>query len=124
MTNKTFIKQNYINIESLRKDGTPVRTPVWFAEEGGVLHVWTRRNSGKAKRIRRNAQIRIAACKADGTPLSEWEESRAETDSSPESLQRDQSQLRKKYGVLFLLFKWMGRKHNHTELRIYPKGVA
>jgi uncharacterized protein len=124
MTNKTFIKQNYINIESHRKDGTPVRTPVWFAEEDGALRVWTQANSGKAKRIRRNAQVRIAACKADGTPLSEWQEARAEADDSPESLQRVQSLLRRKYGVMFLLFKWMGRKANYTELRIYPKGSA
>ncbi|HRQ23870.1 MAG TPA: PPOX class F420-dependent oxidoreductase [Anaerolineales bacterium] len=121
MTNKTFTKQNYINIESRRKDGTPVRTPVWFAEEGGALHVWTQANSGKAKRIRRNDRIRITPCQADGTPLDEWAEARAEAEASSEALQRVQSLLRKKYGIAFLFFKWMGRKHNYTELRIYPK---
>jgi uncharacterized protein len=47
-----FVGQKYLNLESIKRDGTPVRTPVWFAEEEDVLHVYTLANAGKVKRIR------------------------------------------------------------------------
>src|SRR5882762_5846088 len=34
-----------------RRDGTPVPTPVWAAQAGGVLYVRTERGSGKVKRL-------------------------------------------------------------------------
>ena len=34
-----FATQRYLNLESVKRDGTPVQTPVWFAEEHGVLYV-------------------------------------------------------------------------------------
>ena len=42
-----------------RIDGTPVQTPVWFAEEHGVLYVYTLANAGKVKRIGRNPRITL-----------------------------------------------------------------
>ena len=33
--------QKYLNLESVKRDGTLVQTPVWFAEEQGVLYVYT-----------------------------------------------------------------------------------
>src|SRR5262245_13493315 len=48
-----FVGQRYLNLESYKRDGTPVQTPVWFAEEQGVLYVYTLANAGKVKRIRR-----------------------------------------------------------------------
>ena len=55
-----FVGQRYLNLESFKRDGTPVQTPVWFAEEHGVLYVYTLANAGKVKRIRRHPRIRIA----------------------------------------------------------------
>ena len=57
-----FAGQRYLNLESYKRDGTPVQTPVWFAEEEGVLYVYTLANAGKVKRIRRDPHIRIAPC--------------------------------------------------------------
>ena len=28
-------------LESFKRDGTPIRTPIWFAEDHGVLYVYT-----------------------------------------------------------------------------------
>jgi hypothetical protein len=36
-----FVGQRYLNLESFKRDGTPIRTPVWFAEDHGVLYVYT-----------------------------------------------------------------------------------
>ena len=52
--------QKYISLTTFRKNGVPVRTPVWFAEQGGKLYLFTNPKSGKVKRIRNNPQVRIA----------------------------------------------------------------
>ena len=53
------------------------QTPVWFAEEHGVLYVYTLANAGKVKRIRRNRRIRIAPCTMRGTVIGPWVEADA-----------------------------------------------
>jgi PPOX class probable F420-dependent enzyme len=62
---KQFTKQSYLNLETFRKNGEGVRTPVWFWEDGGVLYVRTEDGSGKVKRARRNPQVRVTPCKMD-----------------------------------------------------------
>ncbi len=121
MTLDAFTGQKYLSIESFRKNGAAVRTPVWFVEEGDVLYVWTLADSGKAKRIRRNGHIRIAPCKADGTPLGEWIEAYAKADASPEALAHVQALMRRKYGLAFLFFRLLGRGRAYTTLVIRPQ---
>jgi PPOX class probable F420-dependent enzyme len=52
-----------------RRDGTPVPTPVWAAEAGGVLYVRSERAAGKLKRLRRDPRMLIAPCTVRGKPL-------------------------------------------------------
>ena len=56
----------YLTITSFKRDGTPVATPVWFAEQDGRLLAVTDASSGKVKRIRRNPHVRAALCTASG----------------------------------------------------------
>src|SRR5262249_54205752 len=72
-----FAGQKYLNLESVKRDGTRVQTPVWFAEEQGVLYVYTLANAGKVKRIRRHPRIRIAPCTMRGTVIGPWGEADA-----------------------------------------------
>ncbi len=58
--------QKYIDLASLRKDGSAVHTPVWFGEKDDKLYVMTRSDSGKYKRIRNNPRVRIAPCTMRG----------------------------------------------------------
>ena len=67
-----FDRQNYLNLETFRKTGVGVKTPVWFVQEGETLFVRTIANSGKVKRIRKKGRVNIAPCKVDGTPLGSW----------------------------------------------------
>jgi PPOX class probable F420-dependent enzyme len=67
-----FAGHKYLNLESVKRDGTPVQTPVWFAEDQGVLYVYTLANAGKVKRIRHNPRIRIAPCTMRGTVIGPW----------------------------------------------------
>jgi len=58
--------QKYISLTTFRKNGTKVATPVWFGEDGDKLYVMTRSDLGKTKRIRNNAQVRVAPCTIRG----------------------------------------------------------
>ncbi len=35
--NTTFDHQQYLNLETFRKNGAGVKTPVWFVEDGGTI---------------------------------------------------------------------------------------
>ncbi len=59
--------KQYISIETYRKSGEAVRTPVWFAQEENRLYIWTSIHSGKVKRIRRCPQVKIAPSDMKGT---------------------------------------------------------
>ena len=58
--------QKYISLTTFRKTGAGVATPVWFGEDNGKVYLMTMGNSGKAKRIRNNPQVRLAPCTVRG----------------------------------------------------------
>ena len=60
----------YIVLETFRKSGEGVKTPVWVAAENGRLYVWTVDNSGKVKRIRNNGRVRLAVSDSRGNALT------------------------------------------------------
>jgi uncharacterized protein len=60
----------YLLLVSFRRDGGAVATPLWFAEEDGMLFMRTERGSGKAKRIRRESRVLIAPSSWRGRPLA------------------------------------------------------
>ena len=72
-----FANQKYLNMETYRKTGNPVATPVWFAEENGTLYIYSLANAGKVKRIRNNPKVRIVPCDMRGKPQGEWVEAKA-----------------------------------------------
>ena len=72
-----MISENLHDVRSFKRNGTPVQTPVWFAEDHGVLYVYTLANAGKVKRIRRNPRIRLAPCTVRGTVIGPWVEAEA-----------------------------------------------
>jgi uncharacterized protein len=94
-----FAGQRYLNLESFKRDGTPVQTPVWFAEEQGVLYVNTLANTGKVKRIRRHPRIRIAPCTMRGIVIGPWVEAEA-TIVDATTAAHGHALLRQKYGWL------------------------
>ena len=96
-----FAAQKYLNLESVKRDGTPIQTPVWFAEDQGVLYVYTLANAGKVKRIRRTPRIRLAPCTMRGTVTGPWVEAEA-TIVDATTAAHGHALLRHKYG-------WMKR---------------
>jgi len=59
-------RAKYVSLETVRKDGTVVATPVWLAREGDRLLITTQGSSGKVRRIRNNPSVRLAPCNSRG----------------------------------------------------------
>ena len=73
-----FLDQKYINLETYKKDGTPVRTPVWFVINNNLIYVITRDSTGKVKRLENNQDVQIVSCSFKGKPKNEWIKGKAE----------------------------------------------
>jgi uncharacterized protein len=99
-----FAGQKYLNLETFRKNGEGVKTPVWFAVDPSVnldsseakLYVYTTGDTGKVKRIRNNNRVRVAPCNASGGLLGEWVDARADIVAGAEA-GRGMQLLNKKY---------------------------
>jgi uncharacterized protein len=87
-----FDGEKYLNLETYRKSGKGVRTPVWFAvapanaatADAQRLYVYRTANSGKAKRIRQNGMVKIAPCDVRGNVSGQWIDAHAEIVSGEE----------------------------------------
>ncbi|MEK6285551.1 MAG: PPOX class F420-dependent oxidoreductase [Acidobacteriota bacterium] len=94
-----FTGQKYLNLESYRKNGNAVATPVWFAEDGGELYIYSLADAGKVKRIRNNPRVRVVPCDARGKLKGEWIEARARILDGAEA-EKGHRLLDEKYGLL------------------------
>jgi uncharacterized protein len=94
-----FANQKYLNLESYRKNGMPVATPLWFAEDEGVFYVYSLANAGKVKRIRNNPRVRVVPCDVRGRPKGEWVDAEARI-ADEATAARGHQLLNKKYGLL------------------------
>jgi uncharacterized protein len=111
-------KYKYLSVETFRKNGAGVRTPVWFAGEppGGTapqtFYVYSADDSGKAKRIRKNPRARVAPCDIRGRVLGGWVEARAEIVTGAEA-ERGMQLLNKKYRPWKQLLDFFSRFGKH-----------
>jgi len=96
--------QHYLNIETFRKNGVGVRTPVWFVKEGDTLFVRTAANSGKVKRIRSKGLVNIAPCKMNGSLLGEWLPAEARELTGDDIFRKVDRLLDRKYGLMKKMF--------------------
>ncbi|MGC2109658.1 MAG: pyridoxamine 5'-phosphate oxidase family protein [Candidatus Korobacteraceae bacterium] len=122
-----FADAKYLNLETFRKNGVGVRTPVWFAEDWGpppevtlaqeglpeesprssdrreqqgiIFYIYSEANAGKVKRIRNNPKARIAPCNFRGKLRGAWVDARARICDERE-IEHAQDLLRRKYGWL------------------------
>ena len=57
-----FSEQKYINLETYKRDNTPIKTPVWFVIDNDLVYIITRESTGKVKRLKNNQNVRIVTC--------------------------------------------------------------
>src|SRR5271157_4181749 len=112
-----FAKAKYLNLETFRKTGVGVRTPVWFAQEWNAFYLYTLPHSGKAKRIRNNPKVRVAPCDMRGNLRGAWVEARARICDGPEAA-HGQELLRRKYGWMKIVGDFFSRMRGRTQIVI------
>jgi len=64
--------QKCIALETYKKNGEAKRTPVWFRLDNGLVYFHTGANTWKAKRLRKNPNIRLAPCTWGGKVQGDW----------------------------------------------------
>nr|WP_294554859.1 PPOX class F420-dependent oxidoreductase [uncultured Rhodopila sp.] len=120
--------KQYLNLETFRRNGTGVRTPVWFAAapaDDPALYVYTTADSGKAKRIRLNGAVRVAPCDARGGVKGPWIDARAEIVGAGE-FDRGMRLINRKYRPWKQIIDWVTlvsgqiRRHQRIVLAIRP----
>lgn len=126
---RQFSGEKYLNLETFRKSGAGVRTPVWFAasdpaEPGHgemVLYLYTLPDSGKMKRLRNNRRVRIAPCSMRGGLRGAWVDAEARFVEGTEAQQAHRL-LNRKYWpwktILGLAGRLRGRKYAVVALRV------
>jgi len=105
----------YLNLETFRKSGVGVRTPVWFAQQGKVFYIYTLPDSGKVKRIRNNPKVRVAPCDMRGSLRGAWVDARARLCEGHEAA-LGQQLLRTKYGWMKLIGDFFSRLRGRTQV--------
>ena len=97
-----------ISLETYRKNNEPVKTPVWFVIKNELIYVVTRDQTGKAKRLRNNQQVKIATCNFKGKVSGEWISGTAKILTEEQT--RDAVKWReKKYGLMAKIAKFLSK---------------
>jgi PPOX class probable F420-dependent enzyme len=104
-------EMKYINLETYKKNGQPVRTPVWFVIYNKKIYFRTDSNSGKVKRIMNNQNVSIAACDLLGKIKAEWIKGAAKiaNDVDPETIN---TLINKKYSFMQSFIRIMYKLRN------------
>jgi PPOX class probable F420-dependent enzyme len=90
--------ERYISLATFRRDGRAVETPVWFADRGGRLYLFSEATAGKMKRLRNDSRVRVAACNVGGRVHGEWIPGRGRRVDESDTVRRAYDALLAKYG--------------------------
>jgi PPOX class probable F420-dependent enzyme len=94
----------YISLTTFRKSGEPVATPVWFAQDGYVLYLFTFPSAGKLKRIRHTARVTVAPCTLNGKVTGPAVEAQARILTGEQAEARADQTLARKYGLTWRIY--------------------
>jgi PPOX class probable F420-dependent enzyme len=108
MNLKAFDNEEYISLETYRKTGVAIATPVWFAEKDGVFYIYSVADAGKVKRIRNNPKVRIAPCHFRGELKGDWVDATARIVTGSDE-DRSHDLLDKKYGWKKKIGTWYSK---------------
>src|SRR2546426_10456955 len=81
-------QHRYMALSTFRRSGAEVATPVWFAEAGGRLYVFTAGDSGKVKRLRHSSRAPAAPSDARGRVQGTRRGATARLGSEPAAVER------------------------------------
>jgi uncharacterized protein len=111
-----FSRHRYLSLETYRRTGQAVATPVWFVVDRDVIYVYSLATAGKVKRIRNNPRVRIAPCDARGRLTGAWVEATAGI--------VDERNAAQAHGLLRAKYGWMKRLADlFRKMRPKPRAV-
>jgi len=111
-----FAGQNYLSLETFKKNGQGVKTPIWFVLHENAFYVYTEADSWKVKRIRNNPRVRVAVCGIRGAIKGPWLDGKASFVDGNERLAADKL-LDRKY-FLKRIFNFLTRINRHKRAMI------
>ena len=111
-----FRGEKYISLETFKKNGEGVKTPVWFVLHDNAIYAYTKADSWKVKRIRNNPRVRVAVCNIRGSVKGPWLDGRASFVDGDERLAAD-TLLDRKY-FLKVIFNVLTRMNRHMRAMI------
>jgi uncharacterized protein len=107
-----FRRPKYISLETFKKNGQGVKTPVWFVLHNDALYAYTEADSWKVKRIRNQPRVRVAVCTIRGGVKGPWLDATASIVEGDERLAADRL-LDRKY-FLKRIFNVLTKINRHT----------
>jgi PPOX class probable F420-dependent enzyme len=115
-----FGDRKYISVETFKKNGQGVKTPVWFVLHENAFYAYTEADSWKVKRIRNNPRVRVAVCNMRGNIKGPWLDATASIVEGDERLAADKL-LDRKY-FLKKVFNVLTRinRHKRAMIKIEP----
>jgi uncharacterized protein len=119
----------YISLETFKKDGSGVKTPVWCAPlDGGRLAVFSAGTAYKVKRVRRDPRFRAAGCDVRGKVHGAWHQGSARIVEDRAEIERMLAAFRRKYGwqdaVSVFFARLAGRLQRRAWIELTVDGVA
>lgn len=100
---RALADEKFVSLTTFKKDGTGVATPMWLAGDGAELVIWTRAESWKVKRLRRDARVELMPCTRTGKVRdgAEVTTGSAIVDDDPGEVARVEGLIKRKYGLGF-----------------------
>ena len=115
-------RERYVSLATFRRDGTQVKTPVWFATVDGRLYVVSAGNAGKIKRLRHSSRALVAPSDARGGVRGTWRDATARLVTDGAVIERAHRALLAKYGwqarLLDLASRVAGRIRNRAWIEV------
>ena len=109
----------FIALETFRKSGEAVKTPVWTVAQDGKLLVWTQGDSWKVKRARNNRRVRVAKCDMRGNTEGPWVEGVVASISDDREQKRAmRGHLRRKYPFMFSILSFIAALRRENSGRV------
>ena len=110
-------REPYISLETFRRNGTGVKTPVWFAARNARLYVFAEASSWKVKRLRNDPRIRVAPCSVRGRVRGGWIEGAGRRIDEPAVVEGAYEALLHKYGWQMRLTNLLSRLTGRIDKR-------
>jgi PPOX class probable F420-dependent enzyme len=111
-------RARYVSLATFRRNGTEVRTPVWFVARDERLYVVAAGDSGKVKRLRNSSRARVAPCDVRGRVSGAWLDASARI-ASDAPVPALRAAFTQKYGWQVRLFELVSRLTGRIHRRVW-----